>query len=98
MIKVLVALQVRGTDIQQILQVHRRHVIEVMQRYTQVKAAAGEDDLPLALVADSELFRLEAIVRWLDAAETRLKHLPSPTPGAIADVPVERTHPMEVSQ
>ena len=39
-IKVLVALQVPGTDVHQILQVHRRHVIEVMQRYTQVKAAA----------------------------------------------------------
>src|SRR5687767_13436244 len=63
-IKVLVALQVPGTEIDEILQVHRRHVIEVMQRYTQVKAATGEDDVPLALVADAELFRLEAIVRW----------------------------------
>ncbi len=43
-IKVLVALQVPGTDVHAILQVHRRHVIEVMQRYTQVKAAAAEDD------------------------------------------------------
>ena len=59
MIKVLVALQVPGTDVHEILQVHRRHVIEVMQRYTQVKAAAGEDDVALALVADAELFRLE---------------------------------------
>ena len=41
MIKVLVALQVPGIDVHEILQVHRRHVIEVMQRYTQVKAAAG---------------------------------------------------------
>jgi DNA-binding PadR family transcriptional regulator len=97
-IKVLVALQVPETDVHEILQVHRRHVIEIMQRYTQIKAAAAEDDLPLALVADAELFRLEAIVRWLDAAETRLKHLPAPTPAAIADMPVERAHPMEVSQ
>ena len=41
-IKVLVAMQVPGTDVHEILQVHRRHVIEVMQRYTQVKAAAAE--------------------------------------------------------
>ena len=75
-IKVLVALQVPGTDVHEILQVHRRHVIEVMQRYTQVKAAAGEDDVALALVADAELFRLEAIVRWLDAADVRLKQRP----------------------
>ena len=62
MIKVLVALQVPAIDIHELLQVHRRHVIETMQRYTQVKAAAGEDDVALALVVDAELFRLEAIV------------------------------------
>ena len=39
-IKVLVALQIPGTDIHEILQVHRRHAIEIMQRYTQIKAAA----------------------------------------------------------
>ena len=31
--------------------------------------------MALALVTDAELFRLEAIVRWLDAAEVRLKQL-----------------------
>jgi DNA-binding PadR family transcriptional regulator len=97
-IKVLVALQVPGIDVHEILQVHRRHVIEVMQRYTQVKAAATEDDVPLALVADAELFRLEAIVRWLDAADVRLKQLPSPAPAALAEVRLEPTRAMEVSQ
>ena len=77
-IKVLVALQIPGIDIHELLQVHRRHVIEIMQRYTQVKAAADEDDVALALVADAELFRLEAIVRWLDAADVRLKQRPPP--------------------
>jgi DNA-binding PadR family transcriptional regulator len=97
-IKVLVALQVPGIDIQEILQAHRRHVIEVMQRYTQVKAAAAGDDVPLALVADAELFRLEAIVRWLDAADVRLKQLPPPAQTAPADVPLEQAPAMEVSQ
>ncbi len=98
-IKVLVALQVPGTDVHEILQVHRRHVIEVMQRYTQVKAAAAEDDVALVLVADAELFRLEAIVRWLDAADVRLKQLPAPTPAAVAQgVSLEPTPTMEVSQ
>ncbi len=96
-IKVLVALQVPGIDVHVILQVHRRRVIEVMQRYTQVKAAAAEDDVPLALVADAELFRLEAIVRWLDAADVRLKQLPSPASALVADVPLEPTRTMEVS-
>ena len=96
-IKVLVALQVPGIDVHELLQVHRRHVIETMQRYTQVKAAAGEGDVALALVVDAELFRLEAIVRWLDAADVRLKRLPSPTPTEVVDAPLEPTRPMEVS-
>jgi DNA-binding PadR family transcriptional regulator len=97
-IKVLVALQVPGANVQEILQVHRRHVIEVMQRYTRVKAAAGADDVALALVADAELFRLEAIVRWLDAADVRLKQRPSITPAPVVDVPLEPTRTTEVSQ
>ena len=97
MIKVLVALQVPGIDVYEILQVHRRRAVEIMQRYTRVKAAAAKDDLALALVADSELFRLEAIVRWLDAAEVRLKQRPTPAPDVAAEMPLAPTHPMEVS-
>jgi DNA-binding PadR family transcriptional regulator len=97
-IKVLVALQVPGTDVHEILQVHRRHVIETMQRYTQVKAAAAEDDTALALVADAELFRLEAIVRWLDAADVRLKQRPTLAPPAVTGEPLETSSSMEVPQ
>jgi DNA-binding PadR family transcriptional regulator len=83
-IKILVALQVPGADVHEILQVHRRHVIEVMQRYTKLKADAAEDDVPLALVVDAELFRLEAIVRWLDAADVRLRQTPlAPSPRVV---------------
>jgi DNA-binding PadR family transcriptional regulator len=97
-IKVLVALEVPGTDVHEILQVHRRHVVEVMQRYTRIKAEAAEDDLPLALVADAELFRLEGIVRWLDAADVRLKRRTRVAPAAAVDAPLEPTRAMEVSQ
>jgi DNA-binding PadR family transcriptional regulator len=97
-IKVLVALQIPEIDVQEILQVHRRHVIEVMQRYTRIKAEAAEDEVPLALVADAELFRLEAIVRWLDAADVRLKQLPCPRSGAEISLPLEPTPATEVSQ
>jgi DNA-binding PadR family transcriptional regulator len=97
-IKVLVALQVPNTDVHEIVQVHRRHVIETMQRYTQVKAAAAEADTALALVADAELFRLEAIVRWLDAADVRLKQRPTPAPAPVADAPQEPRTSMEVPQ
>ena len=97
-IKVLVALQVPGIDVPEILQVHRRHAIEVMQRYTRIKAEAAEDDVALALVADAELFRLEAIVRWLDAADARLKQKRPPAPAQVADLTPERPAEMEVPQ
>jgi DNA-binding PadR family transcriptional regulator len=96
-IKVLVALQVPGIDVHEILQVHRRHAVEVMQRYTQVKATAAEDDVPLALVVDAELFRLEGIVRWLDAADVRLKQRP-PAPSSVAEPSVRPTSEVEVSR
>jgi DNA-binding PadR family transcriptional regulator len=77
-IKVLISLRVPGADVQDIVQAHRRHMIELMQRYSHVKLAAAEDDIGLALIADAELFRLEGIVRWLDAADARLNMRPAP--------------------
>ena len=72
LIKVLVAVQVPGVEVHDLIQVHRRHLLELMQRYTAVKADAAEDDIALALVVDAELFRIEGAVRWLDSAESRL--------------------------
>jgi DNA-binding PadR family transcriptional regulator len=83
LIKVLVAVQVPGIDVHEVVQVHRRHLVELMQRYTAVKADASEDDVALALVVDAELFRIEAAVRWLDTADTRLRHL-AERPGGLA--------------
>jgi DNA-binding PadR family transcriptional regulator len=83
LIKVLVAVQVPGIDVHDVIQVHRRHLIELMQRYTAVKADAAEDDVALALVVDAELFRIEAAVRWLDAADARLQRL-TPAPAGPA--------------
>lgn len=71
-IKVLVSLRLPGADLPALLQVHRRHLVELMQKYTHLKAEAPDTDLNLALIADAELFRLEAVVRWLDATEARL--------------------------
>jgi DNA-binding PadR family transcriptional regulator len=75
LIKVLVAVQVPGVAVDEVVQVHRRHLVELMQRYTAVKADAPADDVALALVVDAELFRLEAAVRWLDSADARLRQL-----------------------
>jgi hypothetical protein len=43
-----------------------------MQQWTHLKEDEAEFDLNLALVVDAELFRLDALVRWLDAADGRL--------------------------
>ncbi len=69
-----------GSTCTSVIQVHRRHLVELMQHYTHVKAEAAEHDVGLALVVDAELFRLEAVVRWLDAADARLTSLPAASP------------------
>lgn len=76
-IKVLVALRVPGVDVAELAQLHRRHVVETMQEYTRLKEDADEHDIGLLLVADAEIYRLEAVVRWLDAADARIKQLPA---------------------
>jgi DNA-binding PadR family transcriptional regulator len=91
-IKLLVALRVPGVDVTELVQSHRRALIELMQRYTRLKAES-DADVRLALVVDAELFRIDAVVRWLDAADARLKRMPAPsTAGAsTATAPAERT-------
>ncbi|HEX6468735.1 MAG TPA: PadR family transcriptional regulator [Streptosporangiaceae bacterium] len=90
-IKVLVSLRVPGVDVSEVIQAHRRHLVEMMQRYTRLKAHGGEDaerDVGLALVVDAELFRLEGVVRWLDAAEIRLREpAPPATPAPATPAP-----------
>jgi DNA-binding PadR family transcriptional regulator len=95
-IKVLVAMRVPGVDVHELIQVHRRHLVESMQHYTAVKAEASERDVGLALVVDAELFRLEAVVRWLDAADTRLTSLPAASPVAAPAVAARRRNRLEV--
>ncbi len=71
-IKVLVATRVPGVDVADVIQAHRRHLVELMQQWTRLKNDEAEHDLNLALVVDAELFRLDSAVRWLDAAGARL--------------------------
>ena len=72
-IKVLVALDIPGVDVYEVLQLHRRYLVELMQQWTRVKEDEADFDLPLALVVDAELGRLDSVIRWLDSAEGRLK-------------------------
>ena len=71
--KVLVAMRVPGINVHDVIQVHRRYLVELMQQWTRIKEAEAESDLSLALVVDAELFRLDAVIRWLDAADGRIK-------------------------
>ena len=82
--KVLVAMRVPGTDVHEVIQVHRRYVVELMQQWTRIKEAEAESDLNLALVVDAELFRLDAVIRWLDAADGRLKRAAADPAGPAA--------------
>jgi DNA-binding PadR family transcriptional regulator len=88
LIKVLVALRMPDVDVHELIRVHRRHLVELMQRYTHLKAEAPEEDVGLALLVDAELFRIEAVVRWLDAADARLGQRPVAGPVAAPAVPL----------
>src|SRR5262249_6440754 len=85
-IKVLVALRIPGVDPVELIQAYRRHVIESMQQYTRIKEDADENDVSLLLVADAEIFRLDSVVRWLDAADSRIKRMPEPREWVAAPV------------
>jgi DNA-binding PadR family transcriptional regulator len=71
--KVLVAITVPGTDVHDIIQAHRTYLVQLMQEWTRLKEDEDGSDLAFSLVVDAELFRLDSVVRWLDAADGRLR-------------------------
>jgi DNA-binding PadR family transcriptional regulator len=85
-IKVLIARRLGNVDVHELLQVHRRYVVQLMQQYTRLKEYES-DDVGVALVVDAELFRLDGVIRWLDAADARLRRSPAdaeaPAPSAV---------------
>jgi DNA-binding PadR family transcriptional regulator len=86
-IKVLVALRVPGTDVHEVVQAHRRYLVELMQQWTRLKEADGGTDVAFALVVDAELFRLDSVVRWLDSADGRLKRASIPVNDGMPKLP-----------
>lgn len=72
-IKVLIAMRLPGVDVHEVVQSHRRYLVQLMQEWTRLKEYAADRDLGFALVVDAELFRLDSVVRWLDAADGRIK-------------------------
>jgi DNA-binding PadR family transcriptional regulator len=72
-IKVLVASRLPDVDVYEVIQVHRRYIVQLMQQWTHLKEDESRFDLAFALAVDAELFRLDSVVRWLDAADGRLR-------------------------
>jgi DNA-binding PadR family transcriptional regulator len=99
-IKVLVAVRLPGVNVRDVIQVHRRYVVEVMQQWTRLKEDEASYDLNFALVVDAELFRLDSVVKWLDTADGRLQRAsvdaqeavtaPAPLPKARRKAEVKR--------
>ena len=71
-LKILLAGQVPGTDVHEVIQAHRRYLIELMQRWTRAREDGAGQNLGRALASYAELFRLDSVIRWLDAAEELL--------------------------
>ena len=71
--KILAARRVADTDVHEVIQVHRRHLVELMQQWTRIKQDSAGHDLGAALAVDAELFRLDSVIRWLDAADSHLE-------------------------
>jgi DNA-binding PadR family transcriptional regulator len=88
-IKVLVAMELPGVDVHDVVQVHRRYLVELMQQWTRLKEDEARLDLNFALVVDAELFRLDSLIRWLDTADGRLKRA-----AAGVDAPAPQSFPL----
>jgi len=87
-IKILIALRLPGVDVHEVVQAHRRYLVQLMQEWTRLKEYAADRDLGFALVVDAELFRLDSVVRWLDAADGRIKRAAfEPPPAATPALP-----------
>ena len=90
-IKVLVATRLPGIDVHEVIQAHRKYLVQLMQEWTRLKEYAADRDLEFALVVDAELFRLDSVVRWLDAADGRIKRAaldpPARSPARLPRLP-----------
>jgi DNA-binding PadR family transcriptional regulator len=82
--KIQLAGQVPGTDVHEVIQAHRRHLVELMQRRTRARQDGAGQNLGRALASYAEMFRLDSVIRWLDAAEGLLAAGPA---GRTADGP-----------
>lgn len=83
-IKILIAVRLPDVDVYDVVQAHRKYLVQLMQEWTRLKEFAAERDLGFGLAVDAELFRLEAVVRWLDAADGRIKRASLDVPDTLS--------------
>jgi DNA-binding PadR family transcriptional regulator len=88
-IKVLIALHLPGVDVHEVVQAHRRYLVQLMQEWTRLKEYSADRDLGFALVVDAELFRLDSVIRWLDSADGRIRRSAFEPP-AMAATPLPK--------
>src|SRR5690348_14264971 len=74
-IKVLIAVRTPGVDVGEVVQSHRRYLVQLMQEWTRLKEYSADRDLGFALAVDAELYRLDSVIRWLDSADGRIKRM-----------------------
>lgn len=70
--KVMVAVALDPEGSIDVVQSHRRQLLETMQRFTRLKATKDVTAATL-MMCDAELFRIEAAVRWLDSVDGRIR-------------------------
>ena len=58
--KIQLVLRVPGIDVHEVVQVHRRLLVQLMQQWTRIKLGNDDHDLRAALAVDAELFRLDS--------------------------------------
>ena len=89
-IKVLIAMSVPDVHVVGLIQAHRRRLIEMMQYFTHLKEDADPDEIGLLVVADAEIFRIDAVIRWLDTTEARVRQLPTIVPAGTPQLAPRR--------
>jgi DNA-binding PadR family transcriptional regulator len=99
-IKVLVASRLSEVNVYDVIQVHRRYLVQLMQQWTRLKEDEAHFDLAFAIAVDAELFRLDAVVRWLDAADGRLRRAEAEPPAGnnAVSLPTRNRQRMGVRQ
>jgi DNA-binding PadR family transcriptional regulator len=71
-IKLAMAVTVPGVDVAAVVQAQRRDTLQHLQELTRTKVRTPPEELARLLVLESQVFKAEAEVRWLDHCETTL--------------------------